>query len=144
MLNTVTLMGRLTSNPEIRKKAEGEELWIAKYCLAVQRDVCREGGQKADFIWCNAFGKKALFAERYLRKGNLIAVKGRLASGSYVNRDGYQVYTTELVVEKQYVTQYGTQEEAAPERGMTHTQAYGQAFPDTAYQDLEEDEYLGK
>ena len=75
---------------------------IARYTLAVDRRFNRNGGDAtADFINCVAFGKSGEFAERYLRKGTKIAVTGRIQTGSYTNKDGVKVYTTEVVVEDQ-------------------------------------------
>ncbi len=94
-------MGRLCRDPEIRH-TEGESgTTIARYTLAVDRRYKREGDQTADFPQCVVFGKGAEFAEKYLHQGTKIAVVGRLQSGSYTNRDGQKVYTTDVVVEEQ-------------------------------------------
>lgn len=102
-MNKVILMGRLTRDPEVRY-AQGENpLAIARYSLAVDRRQARGNGgddQTADFINCVAFGRTAEFAERYLRKGTKIAITGRIQTGSYTNKDGVRVYTTEVVVEE--------------------------------------------
>ena len=74
---------------------------VARYTLAVDRKFKREGEQTADFIPCIAFGRNAEFAEKYLTKGKKIAVVGRIQTGSYTNRDGQKVYTTDVVVEEQ-------------------------------------------
>ena len=92
-------MGRLTRDPEVRYSQGANSLAIARYTLAVDRRFRREGEATADFIGCVAFGKQAEFAERYLRQGVKIAVTGRIQTGSYTNRDGQKVYTTEVVVE---------------------------------------------
>ena len=100
-MNKVILMGRLTRDPEVRYSQGANSLAIARYTLAVDRRFRREGEATADFINCVAFGKIAEFAERYLRQGVKIAVTGRIQTGSYTNRDGQKVYTTEVVVEEQ-------------------------------------------
>ncbi len=100
-MNKVILMGRLTRDPEVRYSQGENALAIARYTLAVDRRVARrEGEATADFISCVAFGRSAEFAERYLRQGTKIVVSGRIQTGSYTNRDGQKVYTTEVVVEE--------------------------------------------
>lgn len=95
-------MGRLTRNPEVRYSQGDSSLAIARYTLAVDRRFKRDGDeQTADFIGCVAFGKAAEFAEKYFRKGIKIMVSGRIQTGSYTNKDGVKVYTTEVVVEEQ-------------------------------------------
>lgn len=101
-MNKVILMGRLTRNPEIRYSQNGDnQMAIARYTLAVDRRFSRGNGeqQSADFISCIAFGKSAEFAEKYLKQGTKIAVTGRIQTGSYTNKDGNKVYTTDVVVE---------------------------------------------
>ena len=94
-MNKVILIGRLTKDPEVR--TSGETL-IARYTLAVDRRVAK--GEKAtDFISCVAFTRKAGFAEKYLHKGSKIAITGRIQTGSYTNREGQKIYTTDVVVE---------------------------------------------
>ncbi len=103
-MNKVLLIGRLTRDPEVRysQTAEGgNSLAIANYTLAVERRVKREGEQNADFIRCIAFRNGAEFAEKYLRQGIKIAVVGHIQTGSYTNRDGQKVYTTDVIVEEQ-------------------------------------------
>ena len=99
-MNKIILVGRLTRDPEIRY-AQQSDTAIARYTLAVDRLVKREGEPQADFLRCVAFGRTAEFAERYLQKGTKIAVTGRLQTGSYTNRDGQRVYTTDVVIESQ-------------------------------------------
>lgn len=94
-------MGRLTRDPSISYSQNGNQTCIARYTLAVDRRYKREGEQTADFISCVAIGKSAEFAEKYFRQGLKIAIVGRLQSGSYVNRDGRKVYTTDVFVEEQ-------------------------------------------
>ena len=100
-MNKVILMGRLTRDPEVRYSAGENSLAIARYTLAVDRRFKRDGEATADFISCVVFGKQAEFAEKYFRQGIRIVVTGRIQTGSYTNRDGVKVYTTEVVVEEQ-------------------------------------------
>ena len=103
-MNKVILMGRLTRDPDIRYTQGDNSMCIARYTLAVDRRFNRSAGNdgsNADFIPCVAFGKSAEFVEKYLKKGTKMAVTGRIQTGSYTNRDGVKVYTTEVVVEDQ-------------------------------------------
>ena len=101
-MNKVILMGRLTRDPEVRYTQGDNGMAVARYTLAVDRRQSRNGGeeQTVDFISCVAFGKSGEFAEKYLRKGTKIAVTGRIQTGSYTNKDGQKVYTTDVVVEE--------------------------------------------
>ena len=100
-MNKVILMGRLTRDPEVRYTQGDNAMAIARYSLAVDRRFKRDGEPDADFINCVAFGKSGEFAEKYLKKGIKIAVVGRIQTGSYTNKDGQKVYTTDVVVEEQ-------------------------------------------
>ncbi len=102
-MNKVILMGRLTRDPEIRYSAGESSTAVARYTLAVDRRFRRnnDGEQTADFIGCVAFGRSAEFAEKYFRQGLKVVVTGRIQTGSYTNRDGQKVYTTDVVVEDQ-------------------------------------------
>ena len=101
-MNKVILMGRLTRDPEVRYSAGDNQMAIARYTLAVDRRFNRNNSeQTADFIPCVAFGKSGEFAEKYFRKGMKIAVTGRIQTGSYTNKEGQKVYTTEVVIEDQ-------------------------------------------
>lgn len=103
-MNKVILMGRLTRDPEIRYSQGNEsqeQTCIARYTLAVDRRFKRDGEQSADFISCVAFGKNGTFAEKYFRQGTKITISGRIQTGSYTNKDGIKVYTTDVVIEEQ-------------------------------------------
>ena len=99
-MNKVILMGRLVRDPEVRYSQGESATAIARYTLAVDRRFKKEGEQTADFIGCVAFGKLGEFAEKYLRKGTKVVVTGRIQTGSYTNKDGQKVYTTDVVVEE--------------------------------------------
>ncbi len=101
-MNRVILMGRLTRDPEVRYSQGERTVAVAKYTLAVDRRGRRqEGQQSADFINCVAFDKAGEFAEKYFRQGMRILVSGRIQTGSYTNKDGIKVYTTDIMVEDQ-------------------------------------------
>jgi single-strand DNA-binding protein len=102
-MNKVILIGRLTRDPEVRYSQGATPLAITRYTLAVDRRQARNSGeeQSADFIPCVAFDKRGEFAEKYFRKGLKICVSGRIQTGSYTNKDGVKVYTTEVIVEDQ-------------------------------------------
>ena len=103
-MNKVILCGRLTSDPEVRYSQGAEPMAIARYTLAVDRRRARSNDpneQTADFISIVAFGKAGEFAEKYLKKGTKMLITGRIQTGSYTNKDGVKVYTTEVVVEDQ-------------------------------------------
>lgn len=95
-MNKVILMGRLTKDPDVRYP-QGEGVAIARYTIAVDR---RGKDKGTDFISCVAFGKGAEFAEKYLRKGTKICVSGRIQTGSYENKEGKKVYTTDVIIEE--------------------------------------------
>ena len=101
-MNKVILMGRLTRDPEVRYSQGENATAVARYTLAVDRRYNRNNDeQSADFINCVAFGRQGEFAEKYLKQGTKIVISGRIQTGSYTNRDGVKVYTTDVVVEEQ-------------------------------------------
>lgn len=117
-MNKVILMGRLTRDVETRYSQGNEPMAISRYTLAVDRRGKKDGDeQTADFINCVAFGRAGEFAERYFRKGMKVAISGRIQTGSYTNKDGVKVYTTEVVIEEQEFAeskQNGESERPAP------------------------------
>ena len=103
-MNKVILMGRLTRDPDVRVSTGERSMSIARYTLAVDRRGRRNdnnGEQTADFISCVAFDRSAEFAEKYLHQGTKVVVTGRIQTGSYTNKDGQRVYTTDIVAEDQ-------------------------------------------
>ena len=149
-MNKVILMGRLTRNPEVRYSAGDSSMAIARYTLAVDRRFTRRGednnGATADFIPCVAFGRSAEFAEKYFHQGMKGVVTGRIQTGSYTNKDGQRVYTTDVVVEEQEFAESkaaaanngGGYQQAAPSRPEP-TQAAGDGFmniPDAIDEEL--------
>ena len=99
-MNKVILIGRCTRDPEVRYSQGENATAVARYTLAVDRQFKRDGEQSADFINCIAFGKRGEFAEKYLKRGMKIAVVGRIQTGSYTNKDGQKVYTTDVIVDE--------------------------------------------
>ena len=102
-MNYVVLMGRLTQDPELRYSQGEEPIAVASYVLAVDRRGRKEdqGKQTADFLRCITFGRGAEFADKYFQKGQRVLVSGRIQTGSYTNREGQKVYTTDIVVDNQ-------------------------------------------
>lgn len=100
-MNKVVLMGRLTRDPEVRYIEGDNPTTIARYTLAVDRKFKRDGEPTADFIRCIVFGKAAEFTEKYLQRGIKVVISGRIQTGSYTNKEGVKVYTTDIVVEEQ-------------------------------------------
>lgn len=100
-MNKFIGIGRLTTDPEVRVAQNGSGTMVARYRLAIDRAFKRDNEQTADFLPCVAFGKQAEFAEKYMRKGGKFAVIGRIQTGSYTNREGQKVYTTDVIVESQ-------------------------------------------
>ena len=129
-MNKVILMGRLTRDPEVRYSQGESSTAVARYTLAVDRRFRREGSdQTADFIGCVAFGRQAEFAEKYLHQGTKIAITGRIQTGSYTNKDGQRVYTTDVVVEEQEFAESkaASEQSTAPE---------GQAVSDDGFMNI--------
>lgn len=114
-MNNVTLMGRMTSDPNIRNAS----ITVATYTLAVDRRFKKDGEPTADFIRCVSFGKAAEFAEKYFHKGIKIAITGRIQTGSYEDKDGKTIHTTDIIVESQEFAESKNasreQEQARPE-----------------------------
>ena len=115
-MNKAIEIGRLTRDPEVRY-SQGSNTAVARYTVAVDRKFKREGEPTADFIPCVAFGKQAEFAEKYFRKGTKVVISGRTTTGSYTNKDGQKIYTTEITVEEQ---------EFAESKGSSEVQGAGQ------------------
>ena len=100
-MNKVILMGRLVKEPEVRYSQGAEPIAVARYTLAVNRRFKRQGEPEADFINCVAFGKTGEFAEKYFKKGQLVAITGRLQVRSW-DKDGERRYATEVIIEEQH------------------------------------------
>ena len=120
-MNKVILMGRLVRDPDVRYSPD-RSMAIAKYTLAIDRRGRNDGEQTADFINCVAFAKSGEFAEKYFRQGMRVLISGRIQTGSYVNKDGQKVHTTDVVVEDQEFADSKNQN--APQQ---NSKAYGGA-----------------
>ena len=119
-MNKVILMGRLTRSPEVRYSQGAEPVAVARYTLAVNRRFKRKDEPEADFIPCVAFGKSGEFAEKYFRKGQMVAVTGRLQVRSW-DKDGERRYTTEVIIEEQHFAESKNSQPAAAEQGRKDT-----------------------
>ena len=130
-MNKVILMGRLTRDPDVRYSQGESSSSVARYTIAVDRAVRRDAAsdqQTADFIGCVAFGRNAEFAEKYLKKGTKILVEGRIQTGSYTNKDGQRVYTTDVVVERTEFAESRSSSEASS-ASFGGGQSYGNSNP---------------
>ena len=128
-MNKVILMGRLTRDPDVRYTSGDKPMALARYTLAVDRRFKRDGEATADFIGCVAFGRSAEFAEKYLRQGMRIVITGRIQTGSYTNRDGVKVYTTDVVVEDQ---EFAESKSVSDSHAASYHQNYSSPAPAAA------------
>lgn len=129
-MNSVVLMGRLTRDPDVRYTQGDKSMAIARYTLAVdRRGKARDGQPTADFISCVALGKSGEFAEKYLHKGTKICVQGHIQTGSYTNKDGQKVYTTDVVVDQQEFAESKNSGSSAPAPAAAPKQAAPAAAP---------------
>jgi single-strand DNA-binding protein len=123
-MNRVELTGRLVRNPDVRYGGQNQDMCIANYTLAVDREYAKEDDQGADFIRCVAFSKKGEFAEKYFCKGMKVGVSGRIQTGSYEDKDGKTVYTTDVVVDMQeFLESKAANEALRSENGDTEGEA---------------------
>ncbi len=125
-MNKVILMGRLTGDPEMRYGTGERNMAAGRYTLAVNRRYQRNGEQQADFIRCVAFDKAAEFAEKYFRKGMRVCVTGRIRTGSYTNREGQKVYTTDVIIEEQEFAE--SKKEAGQQDRGSRSEGIGDGF----------------
>ena len=133
-MNKVILMGRLTRDPEVRYSQGENATAVARYTLAVDRRFNRNNDeQTADFINCVAFGRAGEFAERYFHKGTKIAVTGRIQTGSYTNKDGATVYTTDVVADRVEFLEWGDRNERAGGQPQGYQQGGG-GYQQSGYQ----------
>lgn len=121
-MNKVVLMGRLTRDPDVRYTRGERAMAVANYTLAVDRrgKKSQEGEANADFIQCTAFDKTGEFAEKYFRQGMRVLISGRIQTGSYTDRDGRKVYTTQVIIEEQ---EFADSKGAGGEKGQKPQQA---------------------
>ena len=121
-MNKVVLMGRLTRDPDVRYTRGERAMAVANYTLAVDRrgKKSQEGEANADFIQCTAFDKAGEFAEKYFRQGMRVLISGRIQTGSYTDRDGRKVHTTQVIIEEQ---EFADSKGAGGEKGQKPQQA---------------------
>lgn len=131
-MNKCVLMGRLTRDPEVRYTQGDNASAVARFSLAVDRRFKKDGEQTADFINCVAFGKTGEFIEKYGRKGTKFVVEGRIQTGSYTNKDGQKVYTTDVVVEQ---VEFAESKSSA-DGNTTNNTANSNAPTDTSFMDI--------
>ena len=127
-MNKAILVGRLTRDPEVRYSQDENPTAVARYTVAVDRRFKRDGEQTADFINCVVFGKSAEFTERYFRQGMRVVVCGRIQTGSYVNKDGQKVYTTDIIVDDQEFAD--SKGQGGDNSGFGGGNSYGGQMPD--------------
>ena len=123
-MNKVIEIGRLVKDPDIRYSQGANTTCVARYTLAVDRKFKQDGQPTADFINCIAFGKLGEFAEKYLHKGTKIAVVGRIQTGSYKNKDGNTIYTTDVVVEEQEFCESKSQSNSQPQPAQSNSDGF--------------------
>lgn len=123
-MNKVILIGRLTKDPDVRYSQGNEPIAVARYSLAVNRRFKKQGEQEADFINCVAFGKAAEFVEKFLKKGMQISIAGRIQTGSYTDKNGKKVYTTDVVVEEHYFTESKKDSQSSNNTASDSTEAF--------------------
>lgn len=136
-MNKVILMGRLTRDPEVRYSQGESPMAVARYTLAVDRRFKGKNSedQNADFINCVAFGKAGEFAEKYFHKGIKVTLSGRIQTGSYTNKDGVKVYTTDVVVEEQEFAESKQNSENRPAPVSGNDDGF-MNIPDPMYEDI--------
>lgn len=118
-MNKIFLMGRLTNDPETRYTQGENPVAIARYTLAVDRRYKKDGEPTADFLRCVAIGRNAEFAEKYFRKGTKLVICGHIQTGSYTNKDGQKVYTTDIYVDEQEFAESKSSAESRESTGQT-------------------------
>ena len=134
-MNNVSITGNLVRDPDIRYTSGEQSTCVARYVLAVNRRYKKEGQPTADFIPCLSLGKNGEFAEQYFHKGMKVAVTGHIQTGSYVNKDGNKVYTTDVLVDYQ---------EFLEPKQQDHPRPVPEHTAQEAFMDLPEDSELGE
>lgn len=112
-MNSVVLIGRLTRDPEVRYTS-GTQTAVCTFTVAIDRPVKKDENKQADFPRVICFGKQAENCERFLAKGRLVGIQGRLQTGSYTNKDGATVYTTDVVADRVEFLEWGDRQETRP------------------------------
>lgn len=147
-MNKVILMGRLTRDPEVRYSQGENATAVARFTLAADRRIKRDNEASVDYINCVSFGRSAEFAEKYFHKGTKIVIAGRIQTGSYTNKDGRKVYTTDIVIEEQDFAESKAashQNDHTGEQNRSSSQQTQQAKPQTGsdgFMSISDDEEL--
>ena len=131
-MNSVVLIGRLTRDPELRYTS-GSQMAVATFTIAIDRPVRAGGEKQTDFPRVTVFGKQAENCEKYLAKGRLVGVQGRLQTGSYTNKDGATVYTTDVVADRVEFLEWGDRHQGGSQGGFARSASqggYGQGSKD--------------
>lgn len=123
-MNSVALIGRLTRDPEIRYT--GDQMAIATFSIAIDRPPRRDGTRETDFPRITVFGRQAENCEKYLKKGRMVGVTGRIQTGSYTNKNGDKVYTTDIVADRVEFLEWGDREGGQNQGGYGSQGGYGQ------------------
>ena len=134
-MNTCSLVGRLVREPDLKYTQGAEPMAVTRFTVAVDRKIKKDGEESADFISCIAFGKTAEFVAKYFAKGQRIGLTGRIQTGSYTNKDGQKVYTTDVIAENvEFVESKAAADQAraqaAPAPAQTPAQAAKPAAAD--------------
>ena len=124
-MNSVVLIGRLTRDPEVRYTA-GSQMAVCTFTVAIDRPPRQNGEKQTDFPRVTVFGKQAENCERFLTKGRLVGVQGRLQTGSYTNKDGATVYTTDVVADRVEFLEWG-ERQSSSQNQYRETPAFSQA-----------------
>lgn len=111
-MNSVVLIGRLTRDPEVRYTGGQNNMAVATFSIAIDRPVKQGQEKKADFPRVTAFGRQAENCEKFLAKGRLVGVQGRIQTGSYTNKDGRTVYTTDVVADRVEFLEWGNKNDS--------------------------------
>ena len=130
-MNSVSLIGRLTRDPDVRYTA-GTQMAVCRFSIAIDRPPRQNGEKQADFPSIVVFGKQAENCERYLAKGRLVGVQGRLQTGSYTNKDGVTVYTTDVVADRVEFLEWGDRPSGGGSNGSQYQQSRSQQAVDAA------------
>ena len=133
-MNNVQLLGRLARDPEVRHTNGDNSMAVARFTVACDRRTKKNEEHQADFISCVAFGKTAEFIERYFFKGSAIALTGSIQTGSYTNKEGNKVYTTDIIVDS--VEFAGSKNDRGPAENQTKTDDGFMNIPDDIDEDL--------
>lgn len=123
-MNSVVLIGRLTRDPEVRYTAQ-TQMAVATFTIAIDRPVRAGSEKQTDFPRITVFGRQAENCERYLAKGRLVGVQGRLQTGSYQNKDGVTVYTTDVVADRVEFLEWGDRDQSGSAPRQNASSNYG-------------------